>query len=88
MMKTYAVILVPAMLWAGVAYAASVTNTDGEAAVLVIVEGESRIEVAIDAGATEVICPGGCFVTAPNGDRVGLQGDETIEIVNGSVVVK
>lgn len=35
-----------------------------------------------------MICPGGCFVTAPSGDRVGLQGDETIEIVNGSVVVK
>ncbi|MDW9501255.1 hypothetical protein GOB08_22695 [Sinorhizobium meliloti] len=88
MLKTYAVVMVSAMLWAGVAYAATVTNKDGEAAVLVIVEGESRIEVAIDAGATEVICPGGCFVTAPSGDRVGLQGDETIEIVNGSVVVK
>ncbi len=88
MMKTYAAVLAPAILWAGAAYAATVTNKDGEAAVLVIVEGESRIEVAIDAGATEVICPGGCFVTAPSGDRVGLQGDETIEIVNGSVVVK
>ncbi|PST21981.1 hypothetical protein C7U60_12000 [Mesorhizobium plurifarium] len=88
-MKAFAVVLVSAVLSAGgVAYSATVTNKDGEAAVLVIVEGESRIEVAIDAGATEVICPGGCFVTAPSGDRLGLQGDETIEIVNGSVVVK
>nr|WP_234781905.1 hypothetical protein [Sinorhizobium saheli] len=76
------------MLISSAAEGAMVTNKDGETAVLVIVEGESRMEVAIDAGATEMICPSGCFVTAPNGDRIGLQGEETMEIVNGSVIVK
>lgn len=86
-MKTV-VVLLSAMLATEAAQAATVTNRDNETAILVIVEGESRMELAISAGATEVICPSGCFVTAPNGDRVGLQGAETIEIVNGSVVVK
>ena len=76
------------MLMSSAAEGAMVTNKDGETAVLVIVESESRMEVAIDAGATEMICPSGCFVTAPNGDRIGLQGEETMEIVNGSVIVK
>ena len=87
-MKTVVVAVVSAMFIADAASAATVTNKDAETAVLVIVDGESRMEVAVDAGGTEMICPSGCFVTAPSGDRIGLQGDETIEIVNGSVVVK
>lgn len=92
-MKKFAIALLSGMLVAGAltaqaASAATVTNKDGETAVLVVVEGESRMEVAIDAGATEMICPSGCFVTAPSGDRIGLQGDENVEIVNGNVVVK
>jgi hypothetical protein len=87
-MRTVFAALLCGMLTAGVTHAASVTNRDEETAVLVIVEGESRIEVAIGPRATEMICPSGCFVTAPSGDRIGLQGDETIEIVGGSVVVK
>jgi len=70
------------------AWSATVTNKDADAAVLVVVEGESRMEVAISAGGTELICPSGCFITTPSGDRVGLQGDENIEIVNGSAVFK
>lgn len=70
------------------AWSATVTNTDGETAVLIVVEGENRMEVAISAGGTDSICPSGCFITTPSGDRVGLQGDETIEIVKGSAVFK
>ncbi|WEX76148.1 hypothetical protein PYH37_004424 [Sinorhizobium numidicum] len=87
-MKRVVAALLSGILVTGAANAATVTNRDGETAVLVIVEGESRMELAIDSGATEMICPSGCFITAPSGDRMGLQGDETIEIVNGSVVVK
>ncbi|MDK1386242.1 hypothetical protein QN224_12570 [Sinorhizobium sp. 8-89] len=87
-MKTILIALLSGILVTGAASAATVTNKDGETAVLVVVEGESRMEVAVGSGATEMICPSGCFVTAPSGDRIGLQGDETIEIVNGSVVVK
>ncbi|NRP73776.1 hypothetical protein ILFOPFJJ_04689 [Ensifer psoraleae] len=87
-MKTILIALLSGILVTGATSAATVTNKDGETAVLVVVEGESRMEVAVGSGATEMICPSGCFVTAPSGDRIGLQGDETIEIVNGSVVVK
>lgn len=87
-MRTVFIALFCSMLISSAAEGAMVTNKDGETAVLVIVESESRMEVAIDAGATEMICPSGCFVTAPNGDRIGLQGEETMEIVNGSVIVK
>jgi hypothetical protein len=70
------------------AMAATVTNKDAEAHVLVVVEGGSRMEVAIDAGSTQTICPSGCFVTLPNGDRIGLAGGETVEIEAGAASVK
>ncbi|WP_112811087.1 hypothetical protein [Ensifer sp.] len=87
-MKTFVIALLSGVLAAGAVSAATVTNKDGETAVLVVVEGESRMEVAIGSGATEMICPSGCFVTTPSGDRIGLQGDENVEIVNGSAIVK
>lgn len=87
-MNRFVIALLSGALVAGMASAATVTNKDSETTVLVVVEGESRMEVAIAAGTTEMICPSGCFVTAPSGDRIGLQGDEDVEIVNGSVVVK
>jgi hypothetical protein len=70
------------------AMAASVTNKDADIQVLVIVEDGSRVEVALEPGSTETICPAGCFVTLPNGDRMALNGGETVEIVGGSASVK
>lgn len=70
------------------AWAASVTNAGTASVVLQVVEDGNRSEVAIDAGASETICPSGCFVTLPNGDRIGLEGGETIEIKDGSATVK
>ena len=65
-----------------------VTNTDANAVVLIVVEGGKRVEVSIDAGTSEHLCPEGCFITFPNGDRVGLEGNEDVKIVNGSGVVE
>jgi len=70
------------------ALAASVTNKDGAPVVLTVTEGGNRVEVVVDAGASERFCPSGCFMTTPDGDRMGLSGDETIEIVKGSAVIK
>ncbi len=70
------------------AVAATVTNAGSGAVVLVVVENGNRMEVSIDAGASEQICPSGCFVTLPNGDRVGLEGGETIEIKDGSATIR
>lgn len=68
--------------------AASVTNKDADAQVIVVVEGGRRAEIAIEAGATESICPRGCFITLPSGDRIGLNGDEDVDIQNGSATVR
>jgi hypothetical protein len=68
--------------------AASVTNKDGETQVLVVVEDGSRMEIALEPGATETICPAGCFVTLPNGDRIALGGGEEVEIKGGEALVK
>ncbi|WEZ83178.1 hypothetical protein P6U16_20280 [Rhizobium sp. 32-5/1] len=87
-MKTASCAFLLVILAAVPAAAATITNKDTETAVLVVVEGESRMEIAIDAGGSESICPAGCFLTTPSGDRIGLQGDENVEIINGSAVVK
>ncbi|WP_411036620.1 hypothetical protein [Shinella sp. BYT-45] len=70
------------------AMAASVTNRDADTQVLIIVEGGSRVEIALEPGSTETICPSGCFVTLPNGDRIALDGGEDVDIVGGSASVK
>ena len=70
------------------AMAATVTNKDADTQVLVVVEGGSRMEIALEPGSTETICPAGCFVTLPNGDRIALNGGEDVEIQGGSASVK
>lgn len=87
-MKRMIVMLLLSGAMAVPAIAATVTNKDAKTQVLVIVEGGSRAEVAIEPGATQTICPSGCFVTLPNGDRVGLAGGETVEIEAGSATIK
>ncbi|OJF91957.1 hypothetical protein [Pararhizobium antarcticum] len=87
-MKTASGAFLLVLLAIAPAGAATVTNKDADTAILVVVEGESRMEIAVDAGGSESICPAGCFLTTPSGDRIGLQGDENVEIINGSAVVK
>lgn len=72
---------------AGGALAASVTNKDADVQVLVVTEDGSKREVAIEAGARVDICPAGCFITLPSGDRETLSGSETLDIVGGSAVI-
>ncbi|WP_377289538.1 hypothetical protein [Rhizobium sp. SG2393] len=87
-MLKIATVLFAAVSVAGLARAATITNKDADTAVLVVVEGESRMELAIPAGSSEQVCPSGCFITTPSGDRIGLEGGETVEIVNGSALIK
>lgn len=70
------------------ALAASITNAGEGTVMLTVVENGTKVNVAIDAGATETMCASGCFVTLPNGDRIGLVGDETVEIKNGAALIK
>jgi hypothetical protein len=81
MLLVSATMSVPAM-------AASITNKDTDTQVLVVVEGGSRVEIALEPGATESICPSGCFVTLPNGDRIALSGGEEVEIEGGAASIK
>ena len=81
-------VLAAFMLAAASAQAASVTNADGDAYVLVVTENGEQSEVGVNPGQTVDICPGGCFVNMPNGDREALTGSETIEISGGKAVFK
>ena len=62
------------------AAAATVTNLDDTAHTLIVTEGGEQVEVSIGAGESIQICPTGCFVTMPNGDREVLSGNERLEI--------
>jgi hypothetical protein len=87
-MKRIIMMLLVSAAMTAQAGAASVTNKDGETQVLVVVEDGSRMEIALEPGATETICPAGCFVTMPNGDRIALGGGEEVEIKGGEALVK
>jgi hypothetical protein len=76
-------VLAGALVAPTAAFSATVTNRDGSAHTLVVSEGGSQVEVSIGAGETIEICPQGCFVTMPNGDREVLTGPETLEIEGG-----
>ena len=88
MIARFAAVLLVPLLAAPAVHAASVTNTDPAAVVLVMTDGGQRVEVVVDAGASESLCSSGCFMTTPDGDRIGLDGGETIDIIKGSAVVK
>ena len=55
---------------------------------MVVTENGEQSEVGVKPGQTVDICPGGCFVNMPNGDREALTGTETIEISGGKAVFK
>ena len=63
-----------------IASAATVTNLDDVAHTLVVTEGGQQIEITIAAGETLELCPQGCFIVMPNGDREVLTGTERLEI--------
>ena len=87
-MKTVLLASVIAIFSTSVAMAASVTNKDSGDIVLTIAENGNKVEMTVASGATEEICPSGCFITTPNGDRLALTGNETVEISGGSANVK
>ena len=63
-----------------VAAAATVTNRDDVAHTLIVTEGGEQVELSVGPGESIEICPSGCFVTMPNGDREVLTGTERLEI--------
>ncbi len=82
------VVVMGSVLVAGSGLAASIHNAGSSAVVLVVVEDGNKTEVALDAGGSDVICSSGCFLTLPNGDRIGLAGGETVEIKDGVATIK
>jgi hypothetical protein len=82
------VVLVASVLVSVPSLAASITNTGSSAVVLVVVEDGTKTEIALDAGGSDVVCTAGCFLTLPNGDRIGLAGNETVEIKDGAATIK
>lgn len=75
-----AVVMAAGLAPAAMASAASVTNHDDVEHTLIVTEGGNQIELNIGPGETVEICPEGCFVTMPNGDREVLKSSETLSI--------
>ena len=73
---------------AGGAMAATVTNSDGQAVLLVVTEGGQQSELAVGAGQTVEFCASGCFLTMPNGDREALSGSEKVTISGGKASIQ
>ena len=88
MFKTLIVAAIALPLAIGLANAATVTNKDGAAIMIVVTEGGQKTEVGIEPGKSVNVCGGGCFVTMPNGDRETLSGSETVEITGGKASIK
>ena len=65
------------------ANATTVINYDEVPYTLLVTEAGQQIEVVIRAGDSIEICPSGCFVVMPNGDREALTGTERLEIQSG-----
>lgn len=80
--------LVAAIALTGAAHGASMTNQDGEAHMLIVTERGVRGEVVIGAGETVALCPTGCFVTMPNGDRAVLRGSEQVDLISGAAIIR
>ena len=76
------------MVAPGLAGAASIKNADATDYTFIVTEGGERSEIAVGGGRSVTICPSGCFLTLPNGDRAALGGSESIEITNGKVSIK
>lgn len=87
-MKSLVLATAGLLLTAGLASAATVTNKDGAAVMIVITEGGQQTEVGVGPGQSVTVCGGGCFVTMPNGDRETLSGGETVDISGGKATIK
>lgn len=88
MLKAIPLTAVALVLGIGLANAATVTNKDGAAIMIVVTEGGQKTEIGIESGQSVSVCAGGCFVTMPNGDRETLSGGETVEITGGKASIK
>jgi hypothetical protein len=80
--------LLVALAGIGSAQAATLMNSGSDAVVVQVADADGRFDVSLDPGASEEVCPSGCFVTLPNGDRIGLGGSETVDIRDGSATVQ
>lgn len=77
-----------AMTAAGAASAATLTNGGSSTVVVQVADTSGRFDVSLEPGASEDVCPSGCFVTLPNGDRIGLGGQEKVNIKDGAASVE
>jgi hypothetical protein len=87
-MKTVLIASALGFLSAGFCHAASITNKDSGDVVLTVAENGNKVQITVASGSTEDVCPAGCFITTPNGDRLALTGGESVEISGGSATIK
>ena len=65
------------------AVAATVINRDAVPRLVSVTTPVGKVDVLVRAGETLELCPKGCFMTFPSGDKEALSGGETIEILDG-----
>lgn len=87
-MDRIALALLAAFTGFDIAAAATLTNSGADAIVVQITDENGRYDLSLDAGASEDVCPAGCFLTLPNGDRIGLGGQEKVNISGGAASVE
>lgn len=76
------------LIAAGAANAATLNNVGNTPVVLQVAETSGRIDVSLEPGQSQEVCPEGCFITLPNGDHVGLTGGETVDIEDSVATVR
>lgn len=87
-MKEFCTVFALVAISASAASAATIINKDDKDYTLVITEGGDKTDLSLAAGQTISVCPSGCFVTLPDGDRAALTGPETVEISGGRAKIK
>lgn len=83
MMKLFLICCTIVVATSGTGLTASIKNIDAKTQTIIIAEGDNRRDVVLKTDQQISVCLKGCFITMPNGDRVALDGDETVEINNG-----
>lgn len=87
-MKTVPVIFVLSLSTFTASHAATLVNHENETQIVIVTEGGSRADLSVDPEQTVDFCPTGCFIALPNGDRLALEGSETIELRDGSALIR
>ena len=82
-----AAIAIATLVTAGGAWAATVTNSDGQDYTLDVFIGDAETKVSVAAGATVELCPEGCILMLGDDELELSYGDENVTITEGRLEI-